>query len=331
MPQWVVQIGPWAGAAFVLLLAALRVAHRFGRLEERIAQNQRQIEALEAIVRDFQRPQLPPRVEVIQLQLPVPELPAAKPEPVEVQKVLPEAQAINAANELLRAKSFDEAEEAFRGLYREHPTEIEISVPLVQILARSESKHPEALQIIERIGKVHSLPPLLKRIKVVATSSVQGSDVALELARQHTKEEPDDPEHYVPLSALYFKIGEVGRASDAAEEGLKITEDLKLRRKNSDLGLVIIKLKTNLAYFYADLWRLEYKNKARTYAEEAYAHFKNSNSTDTLGYVYITYGDTKEDIYKGIDLCREAHKIGSPRQYLERALRRATERLASMA
>jgi len=323
VPEWV-QVSPWAAAAVAVLLAVLGLARKIGRMDEKVAQMEKQVSWLQTAAFDLKgsRPAPPPEV--------IPP-PMSEAKPVEVRETLAlEDKAIIGANELLAAGKLNDAGAAFRELYRKYPTRLDIAVPLLELLIGSESKHAEVLDIIEAINAVHQLPSSIKRLKIIATRTVKGNAAALEIALQSLKEEPGDPALYISLSAMYYVVGKIGQAIDVSETGLKIAEDLKSRGKNGDLGITVKKLKVNLAYFYSDLWHSQYKDIARRYAEEAYEKFENSNTTDTLGYVYITYGDTKEEIYKGIDLCKKANKMSSPRNYLERALQRATERLAAM-
>ena len=133
--------------------------------------------------------------------------------------------------------------------------------------------------------------------------------------------------HMVALAYLYHTKAEFETAIEILERGIEVA-----RTKGCDeptLG----KIKNSLAYYYAIEQRPEKAEDAKRLASEAYDQRKDAATSDTLGFVLITFG-TPAEIAEGISLCTEAFrqvKDHHPEatQFYSRAMQRAAERLAT--
>lgn len=320
---------PLVGAVVAAGIAALRLASWMGRLDEACDQLREDIAELRGENREL-------RITAGQFAgrslgaLPSP-VSALGPGDVQPPKSLgpaPDLDNIRSAVELLREGKLREAEEALRGLYEKHPQESEVVIALAQCLVRFEVRHRELYEIIGKFEMVQPLPPILKRIKVVTTESLKGVREALDVAWQHVQQEPSEPGHYLTLGGYLHATGEVGQAAEVSKKGLQIAEQAKASGRNQDIGEILIKLKGNLAYYWADIGLSELEELARGYAEESHRVLPAPRSLDTLGYVFIVYGKTREEVEKGLALCKDAYRAGTPRRFYDKALAKAASRLA---
>lgn len=143
--------------------------------------------------------------------------------------------------------------------------------------------------------------------------------------------EHGEPKHYHRLAYAYWLIGNVNKAVKLEEKAKELLE------KNPDTNL--IDLNNSLAYYYADAECTEKAEFARKLAEEELlSREKNrakepglyADCLDTLGYIKITFGKTKEDVNEGIKDCEDARRLGAEALFFKH-LSRAYDRLKSLS
>src|SRR3989304_7156926 len=112
---------------------------------------------------------------------------------------------------------------------------------------------------------------------------------------------------YISLSYLFWSIGRINDAIKVSEEGLKFAE-----MTGSQEALDLVRLKNNLAYYYADSGDPKYKTQAEIYISEVLNQDpENPLHIDTAGYIKIVFGNTKSEILQGVNLCEDARRKGS--------------------
>jgi hypothetical protein len=124
----------------------------------------------------------------------------------------------------------------------------------------------------------------------------------------------------------------LGPAIESAEKGLKlaIAKDLppRVAANRPDLAELESALKSSLAYYYADVGTADYEERARRYAAESLASPSyEREKLDTHGFVLIVYGKDKDEILRGLKMCRDAWDRGLPIESYHRHFEKAYARL----
>ncbi len=106
-----------------------------------------------------------------------------------------------------------------------------------------------------------------------------------------------EPKYYLRLAYKFWTVQQLDTAIRWVEDGLP----LAVNSKDSEL---IAKFKNSLAYYYAESGDPKYKDLARNYVAEAVKALPgNVEVLDTFGCVKIAYGENREEVKEGIDLC----------------------------
>jgi hypothetical protein len=136
---------------------------------------------------------------------------------------------------------------------------------------------------------------------------------------------PDSREakFYLTLAYRYWNAGQLNRAIEVAEKGLEFASKVE--------ESLLPKFQNSLAYYYADANRTDRETNARKYAAESLDSRKEDcHSLDTQGYVLISFGTTKEEIEKGVDLCHDAMRKGAPFEFYIKHIKKAHARLKNL-
>lgn len=129
---------------------------------------------------------------------------------------------------------------------------------------------------------------------------------------------------YIFIAYMLWASGDLERAIRVAEAGLDRAQS------TGESFETLLRFKNSLAYYYADARISEKEELAREYAEEAYRGRPGSPAViDTLGYVRIQFGRTREEVLAGMELCELAYKQGYPYFY-EKHFKSAGQRLAEL-
>ena len=100
---------------------------------------------------------------------------------------------------------------------------------------------------------------------------------------------------------------------------------MKLVKGNTKL---LSRFQNSLAYYYADSDIPGRALLALEYAEGAVKARPNEASPmDTLGFVKISYGKTKEEILEGVKLCTQAYELGTRFELYAKNIAKANNRL----
>lgn len=127
-------------------------------------------------------------------------------------------------------------------------------------------------------------------------------------------------DYFLTLAFRFWSIKRVEISIDLAERGMKLVKD--------DAKL-LSRFQNSLAYYYADSDISEKASVALEYAEQAVkARPSEASPMDTLGFVKISYGKTKEEVLEGLKLCIRAYELGARFELYEKDVAKANNRLA---
>jgi hypothetical protein len=88
------------------------------------------------------------------------------------------------------------------------------------------------------------------------------------------------------------------------------------------------RFQNSLAYYYADTDMPDKESLALKYAESAVSSRPDEpGPLDTLGFIKITYGKTKEEILDGVKLCTQAFERGTRLELYTKHIEKANTRL----
>lgn len=136
-------------------------------------------------------------------------------------------------------------------------------------------------------------------------------------------------EVFTTLGYKLWELGTLEYAIEANEKALQFADKIDGNKEEAN------KIKSNLAYYFAETGKAEYGEQARKYADEAQkADPERTSRLDTLGYVKIIYGD-KEEVLEGMDLCLRAYMADMKAErdtgkFYHRHFNKALERLAEL-
>ncbi|MFY9825726.1 MAG: hypothetical protein WAM82_30410 [Thermoanaerobaculia bacterium] len=122
------------------------------------------------------------------------------------------------------------------------------------------------------------------------------------------------PMHYLRLGYYSFQEDDLSSAAELTERGLLLAESSDRPEDQK----TVIRLKHNLAYYYAALGRSESSERALQYAKEALkSRIDNgegaealTSSLDTLGFVQIVFARSPLDVEEGLKNVEEAGHLG---------------------
>lgn len=182
-------------------------------------------------------------------------------------------------------------------------------------------KKKRAILLLDLYKQNHGISNDLLRLAMRVAVRLDDEDIALVICSELKRQNPDDPFAYVEIGVMYHSLGKIKEAIEETEEALKKSE-------KSNLEDHIVLSKANLAYYYADTGLTTVKDKAIEYANLAMeANPGMVAYKDTLGFVKIVFGESKEDIEEGMSLCEEVRKAGGPLEYYQKHLEIAIQRL----
>jgi hypothetical protein len=131
------------------------------------------------------------------------------------------------------------------------------------------------------------------------------------------------PEHFLTLAFRFWSIKRVDISVTLAERGLKLVK--------ADNTVLISRFQNSLAYYYADAEMPGKESLALEYAEAAVKRRPDEASPlDTLGFVKITYGKTRNDVLEGVKLCTRAFEQGTRFELYAKHVGRANSRLVQL-
>jgi hypothetical protein len=181
-------------------------------------------------------------------------------------------------------------------------------------------------QINEAIAKLDDIlvkdqAQLREQIAVLLLSANEKDWVkAVEILDQN--EDVQEPKFFLTLAYRFWSVKKLEDAIKLGEKGLSLVEE-----KDS---LLRSRFENSLAYYYADAESPDKETTARHYAEAAVKSRPGEpGPLDTLGFVLISYGKTREEILKGVEYCNEALRLGGGFELYTKHIVRANSRLQS--
>jgi len=115
---------------------------------------------------------------------------------------------------------------------------------------------------------------------------------ALDAAQKCIELGPSDSDSYTLQGLVYYTFDNLEEAISLTEKALEMAKDKKAE----------ISCKNNLAFYYAATSRKDFKEKATKYANEAMEHDpQRAFYIDTIGFVFMMYGETRADLKQAID------------------------------
>ncbi|MCI0558461.1 MAG: hypothetical protein MN733_08195 [Nitrososphaera sp.] len=156
---------------------------------------------------------------------------------------------------------------------------------------------------------------------LLAYNIIEKANVAFGVLKNcHT----ENIELYVKLAVTFHQNGDIRMAIEVSKKGMEVADRLNIRDH------VYRRLRSNLAYFYADAGDKFNELDARNISEEEYnADPNNPARMDTYGYVKIVYENSKGGVKEGMDLCHKAYTMApnAPIEFYKKHLARGIERL----
>lgn len=127
-------------------------------------------------------------------------------------------------------------------------------------------------------------------------------------------------DYFLTLAFRFWSIKRIDISITLAERGLQLVAD--------DDNVRLSRFHNSLAYYYADADMPEKATIALEYAQDAVKLRPNEASPlDTLGFVKITYGKTREEILEGVELCTRAFSRGTKFELYAKNIAKANNRL----
>jgi tetratricopeptide (TPR) repeat protein len=160
--------------------------------------------------------------------------------------------------------------------------------------------------ILDYLPKFDQDPIVVDRaIQVLSLirNNPQAAEMVLELANRLVTLEPNEPDSYLNASYACWRLGRFGTAIELSERGLARSNEA------APTDDVVLQLKANLAYYYAQRGFQEDAEKSRAFAAEAYERGPNPNRADTLGYVYLQYAVNEQDLIEAIRYFEKAEAM----------------------
>jgi len=116
-------------------------------------------------------------------------------------------------------------------------------------------------------------------------------------------------ESYQFVGYVYDWFGDFDTAIIYTEKALGIAESQPSKKRDAEQ---ITLIKNNLAFYYAEAGKPEYKHNAFKYANDAYNYNKeNTAFVDTLGYVTLNLATTTEETDRSIKLFNKALELAT--------------------
>lgn len=125
---------------------------------------------------------------------------------------------------------------------------------------------------------------------------------AVEAANKTIDLEPNNPMHYRLLGYVYYWFNDPNKAIEHTEKALSLAQEQENEKE-------AIACKNNLAFYYAQRGKKADKEVALSYAEQACKMEKSDINLDTLGYVKMKFGETKEEIQEAIEILEQITKL----------------------
>jgi len=123
---------------------------------------------------------------------------------------------------------------------------------------------------------------------------------ALEAANKAIELKPNNPKHYRLLGYVYYWFNDPNKAIERTVKALGLAQEDEKEA---------IACKNNLAFYYAQRGKKEDKEIALGYAEQACEMEKSDVHLDTLGYVKMKFGETREEIEEAIEILEQSTQL----------------------
>lgn len=130
----------------------------------------------------------------------------------------------------------------------------------------------------------------------------EAKSLAIEALQKAMNLDDKNPRWYVQMGFVYWHFDEI-------ENAIRWTKSaLDLAGSFPDYGEKQVSLiKNNLAFYYACVGRN--KEQAIEYAEEAYRILPNAPRADTLGYVYMKFAESMDDLVRAKNLLENVRNM----------------------
>lgn len=219
---------------------------------------------------------------------------------------------------LIIKESYSDAEKALQELRKIAPKDMTILCLLVRVYL-SEGYPDKALTLLKKEERDFQNDALYHRTIAYIYRILRDMDSAVRCGNKAIELEPSNFKGYLSLAYTYWlfyhhtgrtgqpsTLGYLEKAIEISEEGLKKTQIVNEQNK----------LKNNLAFYYAELGDIQYKEKALAYSKSCYETNKdNPYYIDTYGYVLLKFADNSDIIYEALQLFEFAIKKGLPLEY----------------
>lgn len=208
----------------------------------------------------------------------------------------------------LEAGDYEGAVKILNELRTEDSNNLDLLIELADLYIR-QGDPSKALALMEleehRFQEQYLFYKHLAAIYTVVNSkkeALKATQIALNL-------NPNNPGLITSLGYVYWYFGDTEKAIAETEKALKL---IKTEKEDDEL---LLKIKNNLAYYYAELGKNE--KEAREYAELSYRHKEKFGKfkawyIDVYGYVKMKFAKNTNEIDESLDLFTEALKEGYP-------------------
>lgn len=206
---------------------------------------------------------------------------------------------------------FQQAEKNLLLLRSQHPKDFRVLDSLFSLYRNPRyQKKADALEILLRAEEDFKADKRFYNRLAHAYMELKGilSDYhvrknALDSAEKCIAMQPTDPNGHKLFGLVHFVFNELDKAIEITEKALTMAQDQKDKA-------IEISCKNNLAFYYAATEKGEFRDKAIGYAKEAIG-FNPASAFyyDTLGYVLMVFGKTKQDLDEAIRLFNKALEL----------------------
>ena len=234
-------------------------------------------------------------------------------------------------NKDIAAGKFKLAEQKLLELRAQHPKDFRLLDSLFSLYRNPRyQKKADALELLLSVEEdfkqdarfYNRLAHAYMELKGIITT-YQAKRNAVGAAQTCIKLNPSDPNHHKLLGLVYFVFDDLKQAISITEKALEMVKDDKK---------IEISCKNNLSFYYAAAERQDLKEKAIGYAREAVEYNpKTANYIDTLGFVIMTYGKTREDLLEAISLFNQALNLEPYDADIARNLQEAYMKMKNLA
>lgn len=204
---------------------------------------------------------------------------------------------------------YEEAEKILRRIRIEDPTDIDVIISLASIYLKKENPQ-KALALLELEEDRFTDSPIFYKNLSAIHRILNNKEKAFEAIKKAISLDPNNPYWRAALGFTYWAFRDTEKAIEETREALKY-----VLTKENEVTLDEIRIKNNLAYYYAELGTNE--DEAKNYANFTYTHKDKAGElkgwcTDTYAFVNMKFAKNKDEIKEAISLFYQAVDEGHP-------------------